>query len=110
MIKMENDKRRYFDKNGVEIREGDEIILSEGGTPLKVYLCADGQLGLDATNPAWIKVAGQSPANMVSTPDSGGYSVRSGCRKCIRHRKWIKIAGQVLPDPLFLCSLQISQF
>ena len=54
MIKIENDKRRYFDKNGIEIKEGDKIILSEGGKPLEVYLCADGQLGLDATNPGTV--------------------------------------------------------
>ena len=29
MIKMINDKRHYFDKNGIEIKEGDKIILSE---------------------------------------------------------------------------------
>lgn len=61
MIKIENDKRRYFDKNGIEIKEGNKIILSEGGKPLGVYLCADGQLGLDATNPAWIKSGRAEP-------------------------------------------------
>lgn len=61
MIKMINNKRHYFDKNGIEIKEGDKIILSEGGKPLKVYLCADGQLGLDATNSAWIKSGRAEP-------------------------------------------------
>lgn len=61
MIKMENGKRRYFDMNGEEIHAGDKIILCEGGTPHEVYLCADGQLGLDATNPAWIRSGRASP-------------------------------------------------
>ena len=61
MVKMVNDKRHYFDKNGIEIKEGDKIILSESGKPLKVYLCADGQLGLDATNPAWIESGRAEP-------------------------------------------------
>lgn len=55
MIKIENDKRRYYDKNGEEILEGSKIVLSEGDRPKEVYLCEDGQLGLDATNPAWIE-------------------------------------------------------
>lgn len=61
MIKMEGDKRLYFDKNGVEIKAGDKIILSEGEKPREVYLCADGQLGVDATNPTWIESGRAEP-------------------------------------------------
>ena len=55
MIKMKDGKRHYFDMNGKEILEGSKIILSEGDKPREVFLCEDGQLGIDATNPAWIE-------------------------------------------------------
>lgn len=45
---------RYFDKNGVEIKEGSVILM--GGRARIVYMLADGeQLGTDATNPKWIE-------------------------------------------------------
>ena len=53
MIKMENGVRRYFDRNGKEITEGCTIRYENGRT-MKVYLTEDGELGTDATNPAWI--------------------------------------------------------
>jgi len=59
MIKVENGKYRYFDKNGVEITEGCTIKYNHGDRSLiryeKVYLTEDGQLGTDATNPRWIE-------------------------------------------------------
>lgn len=54
MIKTENDKRRYFDRNGEEITDGCSIRYNDGSVR-KVYLTVDEQLGTDATNPAWIK-------------------------------------------------------
>ena len=54
MIKIENGKYRYFDKNGTEITNGCTIQYEDGYTE-KVYLTTDGELGTDATNPAWIK-------------------------------------------------------
>ena len=54
MIKIENGKYRYFDKHGTEITEGCKIKY-EYGSIEKVYLTAEGELGTDATNPAWIK-------------------------------------------------------
>lgn len=49
------EKLRYFDINGVEIKEGDFVIISDGGIARKVYETAYGELGIDATNPAWIE-------------------------------------------------------
>lgn len=59
MIKIENGKRRYFDKNGVEIIEGCKVKYSFGDRSMnsikEVYLTEDERLGTDATNPAWIE-------------------------------------------------------
>ena len=59
MIKTENGKKRYFDKNGKEITEGCEIKYLHGDKSLerteRVYLTEDGELGVDATNPVWIE-------------------------------------------------------
>lgn len=65
MIKIENGKYRYFDKNGVEITEGCEIKFCHGDKSLarteKVYLCENGELGTDATNPIWIDSGWAAP-------------------------------------------------
>ena len=53
MIKNENGKLRYFDKNGSEIHEGDHIRFSSGSIK-EVYLTDHDELGIDATNPVWI--------------------------------------------------------
>lgn len=54
MIKYENGKLRYFDRNGAEIHEGDRIRYASGRVRA-VYLTEGGDLGTDATNPAWIE-------------------------------------------------------
>ena len=58
MIKVENGKKKYFDRNGKEITEGCRIKRLHGDKSMerteKVYLTEDGELGVDATNPAWI--------------------------------------------------------
>lgn len=59
MIKTENGKTRYFDRNGKEITEGCYIKYVHGDKSLerieKVYKTEDGELGTDATNPKWIE-------------------------------------------------------
>lgn len=59
MIKVENGKYRYFDKNGTEITDRCTIKYDHADKSLiryeKVYLTEDGQLGTDATNPKWIE-------------------------------------------------------
>lgn len=59
MIKIENGKRRYFDKHGVEIIEGCYIKYPHGDRSMErveqVYLTVEGELGTDATNPMWIE-------------------------------------------------------
>lgn len=47
--------RKYHDKCGTEIKEGD-LIRFEDGRIKKVYLTEDGELGIDATNPDWIRI------------------------------------------------------
>ena len=58
MIKVENGKKKYFDRNGKEIVEGCEIKYPHGDRSLvrveKVYRTEEDELGIDATNPAWI--------------------------------------------------------
>ena len=49
-----NGKYRYFDKNGVELHDGD-MIKWESGLVEKVYATVHGFLGTDATNPKWIE-------------------------------------------------------
>lgn len=59
MIKTENGHRRYFDRNGREITDGCRIKYLHGDRSLerteRVYMTADGELGIDATNPVWIE-------------------------------------------------------
>ena len=54
MIKIENGKYKYFDKNGAEITEGCKVRYVNGEIKI-VYLTEDGELGTDATNPKWIE-------------------------------------------------------
>lgn len=58
MIKVENGKKRYFDRNGKEITEGCYIKYLHGDKTLerieKVYKTEDGELGIDATSQRWI--------------------------------------------------------
>ena len=54
MIKTENGKKRYFDKNSKEIVR-DCIIRYPNGREMIVYETIEGELGTDATNPKWIE-------------------------------------------------------
>lgn len=54
MIKYENGKLRYFDKNGKEITDGCKVKYESGRVEI-VYLTEEETLGTDATNPSWIK-------------------------------------------------------
>lgn len=53
MITRNNGTHRYFDKQGTEITDGCKIRYADGRTK-RVYLTDSGELGTDATNPAWI--------------------------------------------------------
>lgn len=52
---------RYFDKEGNELHDGDFVRfdgeVTVDGNPLEkvLYMTEDGELGTDATNPAWIE-------------------------------------------------------
>lgn len=47
---------RYFDRYGIELQDGDMIKYSEEDTEVhKLYRTTNGELVVDATNPAWIK-------------------------------------------------------
>lgn len=67
MIKCENGKTRYFDKNGTEITDGCEIEYLDGRIE-KVYLTEDGGLGTDATNPKWIETGRAVPCEFGLYP------------------------------------------
>ena len=45
---------RYFDKNGIELKDGDTVMYDNGHKE-KLYLTTNGRLGTDATNPSWIE-------------------------------------------------------
>ena len=53
IIRIKDGNDRYFDKNGVELFEGDKVKIGNKGKEL--YLTTEGELGTDATNPVWIK-------------------------------------------------------
>ena len=59
MIKVENGKKRYYDRNGTEITDGCTIKYCHGDKSLerteRVYTTEDGELGIDATNPTWVE-------------------------------------------------------
>lgn len=46
--------KKYYDKNGTVLKEGDFIKFPDGIIK-KLYLTDKDQLGIDATNPEWIK-------------------------------------------------------
>lgn len=57
MIKIEGKTRKYWDKNGVELKVGD-VVRYPSGELKALYLYEDENgtgLGTDATNPAWIE-------------------------------------------------------
>lgn len=54
MIKTENGKYKYFDKNGKEILENCVIRYPDGKERI-VYRTVEDELGIDATNPKWIE-------------------------------------------------------
>lgn len=60
MIKYENDKPRYFDKNGKEITDNC-IIRYPNGREMMVYRTTGDELGIDATNPKWIESGRATP-------------------------------------------------
>lgn len=60
MIKMKDEQRKYFDRNGREITEDCNIRYVNGRVE-KVYLTEDGQLGTDATNKRWIETGRAIP-------------------------------------------------
>ena len=45
---------RYFDKNGVELKDGDTVVYDDGRVE-KLYLTDRGYLGTDATSKLWIQ-------------------------------------------------------
>lgn len=65
MIKVENEQKRYFDRNGKEITEGCKIKYIHDDKSLerivRVYRTTDGELGVDATNPKWVESGRAEP-------------------------------------------------
>ena len=45
-VTQENGTNRYYDRNGIELKDGD-IICYEDGREEKLYLTADGRLRLN---------------------------------------------------------------
>ena len=72
MIKVEEGKRRYFDRNGKEITEGCTIKYLHGDRSLErtatVYKTEEDELGTDATNPKWIESGRAVPCEFGICP------------------------------------------
>lgn len=72
-IITENGVTRYFDKEGNELHEGDLVHFDAeatiDGKPIEktLYLTEDGELGVDATNPAWLE-RGYAPCSFGIYP------------------------------------------
>lgn len=60
----------YFDKNGVELHDGD-FVRRDDGRIEKLYLSEDEQLGTDATNPVWIESGRAAPCEYGLFPLCG---------------------------------------
>lgn len=54
-------RNQYFDNKGQELQPGDFVLLNGDDTPKELYLTESGELGTDATNPAWIHRGWASP-------------------------------------------------
>lgn len=60
-IIQDGETKRYFDREGNELHDGDQVRFDKeatiSGEPmlLNLYLTDEGELGVDATNPAWIE-------------------------------------------------------
>ena len=75
MIKIENGKKRYFDRNGREITEGCKIRYENGVRTeaiYKVYRTENDELGTDATNPKWIATGRAVPCEYGIYPLCNG--------------------------------------
>lgn len=46
--------KKYFDRNGIELKEGDMVKFPDGKIR-KLYLTENDELGIDATNPMWLE-------------------------------------------------------
>lgn len=59
-ILCDGDVIRYFDKNGVELHNGDTVVADDGSKKV-LYLTTNGELGTDATNPLWVESGRAAP-------------------------------------------------
>lgn len=67
MIKYENGRLCYYDKNGAEITDGCKIQFDDGAVKT-IYLTERGHLGTDATNPRWIEMGRAVPCEFGVYP------------------------------------------
>lgn len=67
MIVINNGVRRYFDKNGKEIVKNSKIRFPSGYV-MMVYETDTGELGVDSTNPKWIKSGRAEPCEFGIYP------------------------------------------
>lgn len=69
----ENGAYRYFDRDGNELHDGDMVRFEAEATidgkviERRLYLTEDGELGVDATNPAWLE-RGYAPCSFGIYP------------------------------------------
>ena len=82
-IKRDDEGRlHYYDNTGVEIREGDTVMLAGMESPKKVFLIEDDELGVDATNPVWLLKGRACPAEYGIYPfEEGEYVMVVGDRE-----------------------------
>lgn len=73
--KCEDGTLQYFDRNGIEVLDGDYVLFSPDDPkdkPKRLYLTTEGTLGTDATNPYWIETGRAVPCQYDIYPLTWG--------------------------------------
>lgn len=66
IIKQDKNGYHYFDVNAREIHDGDIVLIDN--EQKQVFLTEDGELGIDSTNPIWIKRGWAAPGEFGIYP------------------------------------------
>ena len=94
MIRYENGIYHYFDRNSIELHDG-EVVQYESGSRQKLYLTENGRLGTDATNPVWIANGRAVPCEYGIYPLEEAETEESSTKQT--QKSFSTIAGLLIP-------------